>query len=51
MTVIMNNTDEAGCVKYLVDASVAPGLNLFIMMGIMPNIFISKPNQISNQWR
>ena len=34
MTVIMSNSDEVGCVKYLVDVSVAPGLNLFIVMGI-----------------
>ena len=51
MTVIMSNIDVVDCAKCLVDASVTPGLNIFIMMGIMPNIFISKPNQISNQWR
>lgn len=34
MTVIMSNTDVVDCVKYLLDASVAPGLNLFMIMGI-----------------
>lgn len=36
--------------KYLVDASVARGLCLFIMIGMMASIFISNPIQISNQW-
>lgn len=36
--------------KYLVDASVARGLCLFIMIGMMASMFISNPIQISNQW-
>ena len=35
--------------KYLVDASMAHGLNFFIMMGIMATVFISNPIQISNR--
>ena len=34
MTVIMSNIDVVACVKYLVDASVAPGLNYLFMSGI-----------------
>lgn len=36
--------------KYLVDASVARGLCLFIIIGMMASIFISNPIQINNQW-
>lgn len=36
--------------KYLVDASVARGLCLFIIMGMMASMFISNPIQMSNQW-
>ena len=36
---IICNIDVVACVrKYLVDASIARGLNFFIMMGIMANI-------------
>ena len=34
MTVIMSDIDVVDCVKYLVDASVAPGLNYLFMIGI-----------------
>ena len=34
----------------MVDASVARGLCFFIIMGIMANMFISNPIQISSQW-
>lgn len=36
--------------KYLVAASVDRGLGLIIRIGIMENIFISSPIQISSQW-
>lgn len=36
--------------KYFVDASMARGLNFFIIMGMMASIFISNPIQIVSQW-
>lgn len=51
MTAIISSMEAVDWVKkYLVDASVARGLCLFIMMGIMASIFISNPIQTSNQW-
>ena len=51
ITAIISNIDAVACVrKYLVDASIAHGLNLLIIMGIMANIFILKPIQLSSQW-
>lgn len=37
--------------KYLVAASVDRGLALLIITGIIDSMLISKPTQISNQWR
>lgn len=51
MTPIISNIEAVACVrKYFVDASMARGLNFFIRIGMMANIFISNPIQISNQW-
>lgn len=36
--------------KYLVEASMARGLNRFISMGMMANMFISNPTQMRSQW-
>lgn len=47
---IIRSIDAVACVrKYLVDASMARGLNFFIRMGMMASRFISKPIQIISQ--
>lgn len=46
----MSSMDAVACVrKYLVEASVDRGLDRFIIMGIIANMFISKPIQTSSQ--
>lgn len=46
----MSSMDAVACVrKYLVEASVARGLDRFIIMGMMASMFISKPIQTSSQ--
>lgn len=51
MMAIISNIEAVDWVrKYLVDASVARGLCLFIMIGIIVSIFISNPIQMSSQW-
>lgn len=51
ITAIINSMEAVDWVrKYLVDASVARGLCLLIMIGMIASIFISNPIQTSNQW-
>lgn len=51
MIPIIRSIDAVACVrKYFVDASVARGLWVFIRIGIIANMFISKPIQVSSQW-
>lgn len=51
ITAIISSIEAVDWVKkYLVDASVARGLCLFIIIGMMASIFISNPIQINNQW-
>lgn len=48
---IINSIEAVDWVrKYLVDASVARGVWVFIIMGIIASMFISNPIQINNQW-
>ena len=43
----MSNIDAVACVKkHLVASSIAHGLNVFIITGVMASIFTSKPIQI-----
>lgn len=50
-TANMRSMDAVACVKkYLVAASVDRGLCCFINIGIIANMFISKPIQIKSQW-
>lgn len=51
ITAIISSVEAVDWVKkYLVDASVARGLCLFIIIGMMASIFISNPIQTNNQW-
>lgn len=51
ITAIISSIEAVDWVKkYLVDASVARGLCLFIIIGMMASIFISNPIQTNNQW-
>lgn len=51
MTAIMSSAEAVACVRrYLVEASVARGLGVFIMIGMKAIMFISKPIQASSQW-
>lgn len=50
MMASINNMEAVACVKkYFVAASMDRGLNFFINIGTMANIFISNPIQIINQ--
>ena len=51
MMPIIRIMDAVACArKYFVDASVARGLWFFIRIGMIANMFISKPIQVSSQW-
>ena len=51
MTAIISNIEAVDWFrKYLVDASVARGLYICIIIGMMASIFISNPIQMCSQW-
>lgn len=51
ITPIIKSIDAVACVmKYLVAASVDRGCDFIMIIGIIENMFISRPIQTSNQW-